>query len=331
MRRISSPRVWISLLVVVVLSCGVIVSVFSLGGSQMPLTVVSNDERSQSAGGAAPGASGKPTAPERPAAQPNAPADSGQSQLPFQRLVIKTATIEAEAEYEKLGEATARVEALVSRLRGYIVSTDDQTSNASYSAHVTIAFRVPSDKFEEAMRSLDGEGIEIKRRQISGDDVTEEFVDNEARLVNLEATAARLRDVLNKATEVNDIIAINNQLSQYEGQIEQIRGRQKFLQDSAAMSLITMTISSKPVDPPPAAGSWSPSLTARRAWADLLELGQGLINVLIVLAIWTPVWLPFVLIIWRLVLWIRGPRPVRQTASPTAEPAPPSVPATPAT
>jgi hypothetical protein len=277
--------------------------------------------RSESANQASGGAAGM-TAPEQPAANDKDEAASANT-IDSNRLVIKTATVEAQVAYDQLGQATRRVEQMVNRLGGYIVSNDDSTSAEESKAYATIAFRVPAASFDEALRGLEGDGVTILRRDISGQDVTAEYVDNESQIRNLEATAARLRSFLEKAETVTEAIEVNRTLSEYEGQIEVLKGRQKYLSDSAAMSLITLTLRSKtttfpaPYFPVHFDQSWTPAAAAKVAWANLLDLGKDVADLLIALGIWTPVWLPLLLL--ARYLWRRFGRP--QAPVP---PAPPS-------
>lgn len=281
----------------------------STGGSAQRQAVPAAEAPAQPAAPAAGGMSLDAAAPldvanTAPAAQTNI--------VDPNRIVIKTATVEAQTAYEQLGETYRSVEQMITRLGGYIVSSDDSTSADRDAAYVVIAFRVPAASFDQALRGLEGEGVTIVRRDISGQDVTAEFVDNEAQIRNLEATAARLRVLLDKATTVNAAIEVNRTLSEYEGQIEVLKGRQKYLSDSAAMSLITLTLHSKALDifvpTVPAIQftfgkpSWNPVAVAERAWTSLLSLGQDLAELAIVIAIWIPVWLPLVLLarfVWR--------------------------------
>ncbi|MBA3468587.1 MAG: DUF4349 domain-containing protein [Herpetosiphonaceae bacterium] len=249
-----------------------------------------------------------------------------------QRLVIKSATVEAEVEYEQLGAANSRVELMIARLGGYIVSNDDSSSNVSERAYVVITFRVPAAKFDEALRSVEGDGIKILRREISGQDVTEEFTDNESQIRNLEATADRLRTFLEKAATVTEAIQVNRTLSEYEGQIEVLKGRQKYLSDSAAMSLIALTMRAKPPAevvavkfvPPPFSlrfgYGWDASRSASRAWAGVVDLGRDVADFLIAIAVWTPVWLPLLLV--GLFIWSWARRVYRRISSRTSTASP---------
>lgn len=245
------------------------------------------------------------------------------------RLVIKTANVEAEIEYIQLDQANRRIEQMVTRLGGYIVANDDSTSNISSNAYTTITFRVPAAKFEEALRSVEGDSIKILRREISGQDVTEEYTDIASQLRNLEATAARLRTLLEKAETVTEAVEVTRTLSQYEGEIEVLKGRQKYLAESAAMSLITLTI--RGIDVPAAyfvapafnfsfGNGWSPARTAAAAWDDVVALGRDVADLLIALAIWAPIWLPLALCGWF--GWRVVRRIIRRSAKPTISAAP---------
>lgn len=212
----------------------------------------------------------------------------------IQRLVIKTAQLSIEV--ENVTEAEARITARAQELGGYVVSVQtrgvDEAGRAS-----TITFRVPAQRFEEALSDVEGLARKVFSRLISGDDVTEEFVDLESRLRNLEATRDRLLELLARAEKVEDALQVNAALTDIQGQIEQIQGRMKYLQQSAAFSTITVDL--QPVPPPPPIVSedgWQPGRVAREALRDLVAFVQGVANLGIVLLIWAPLWLPILLL-----------------------------------
>jgi hypothetical protein len=273
---------------------------------------------------AAPVAPGAPAAVEEFAGEDDggtASQNSAAGQVAAQRMVIKTATISVRV--EKVPDAEASIRARAEQLGGYVVSV--QTNGSGDYQNSTIIFRVPSDSFSAALADVEGLAREVLSRTVGGDDVTEEFVDLDSRLRNLEATRDRLLDLLTKATRVEDALQVNAALTDVQGQIEQIQGRMKYLKDSAAMATITVDL--QPVPPPPAIVSntgWEPMRVARQALGDLVEFGQGLIELGIVLLVWSPVWLPLLLLArWG---WRRATRGWRKTPAtpPAAPPAPPA-------
>lgn len=220
------------------------------------------------------------------------PAQPQAQQPPSDRLVIRNAYLSIEVAAVNAAETAIRNRA--EQLGGYVVSV--QTSGSDEDLRSSIVFRVPAEQFENALSGVEGLANKVFSRNVSGDDVTEEFVDLESRLRNLEATRERLLDLLTRATRVEDALQVNNALTDVQGQIEQIRGRMQYLTTSAAFSTISVDLT--PIPPPPAIvqeDSWQPMLVARRALADVVGFGQALVELGIVLLVWTPVWLPVLL------------------------------------
>ena len=225
----------------------------------------------------------------------NAPADA---QAPgalqdVQRLVIKTADLSLQVDNARDAEASLRV--LVDQLGGYVVKVETSGTDERMSSHVI--FRVPAERFDQALSGVQGLAKKVLARTVGGDDVTEEFVDLESRLKNLEATRDRLQSFLDKAETVDDALKVNQSLSDLQGQIEQLKGRKQFLERSASLSTISVTLSPLPAIMPIVEDEgWQPLSVARAALRGLVSFGQGLATLAIVVLVWAPVWLPIVLV-----------------------------------
>jgi hypothetical protein len=249
------------------------------------------------------------------AERPASPDQSQIGQLPSQRLVIRTAALALQV--EQVREAESAVRATADRLGGYVVSA--QTSGDDEFLSARVVFRVPSDRFDEALEGVAGIASKVLSRSVSGQDVTEEFVDLESRLRTLEATRDRLLDLLARAETVEEALSVNTALTDVQGQVEQVKGRMQFLQQSAAMSTVDVELRPVPITPIIEEDAWQPLQVARGALRELLEFGQGLVNVAIVLLVWSPVWLPLLLLgRWGL------RRLIRASKRPIVPPAPPS-------
>jgi hypothetical protein len=274
----------------------------------------------QEAPGGAPAMDERGALPEQPAVEQ----PQGQG-LPSQRLVIRNASLSLQV--ESVREAEVAVRAKASELGGYVVSS--QTSGSDEFMTAVVVFRVPADRFDAALSGVQGLARKVLTRSVSGEDVTEEFVDLESRLRTLEATSDRLLDLLARAETVEEALNVNTALTQVQGEVEQVKGRMQYLRQSAALSTITVELQPVPTTPIVIEDAWQPLQVARGALRDLLEFGQGLVNLAIVLLIWAPVWLPLVLVLrWGFRKLIgAGRKPVAPPTPPTAPPAPPTPPA----
>lgn len=224
------------------------------------------------------------------AAQP----DAAKTQQNFERLVIKTANMAIQV--ASVRETEAAIRARAAELGGYIVQSESHGIDEDLS--MNIVFRVPVNRFEDALSGLQGMAKKVLSSTVGGEDVTEEYVDLESRRKTLEATRDRLLDLLTKAATVEDTIKLNESITEYQTQLDQIAGRVKYLSQSAAMSTITVGVTPVPALSPitPAEG-WQPLNIARDSLRGLLEFGQGLATLGIVLLVWSPVWLVLGLVV----------------------------------
>jgi hypothetical protein len=210
----------------------------------------------------------------------------------------------------------------VSDVNGYIVSSriwfQPHADGESYK-YATITLGVPVDRFEVTMRRVRGLALRVLDENASGEDVTDQFVDLESRLSNLEATQARIQSFLEDAKSVDEALRINQELATIEAQIEEVKGRMNYLSDRSAFSTITVTISPElpEIEPVPAPKPrlWTPSDTLRDATETLVKAYQGIAE----FAIWMivavlPILAPPVLVIWLLVKLLRR-KPTKQASS----------------
>jgi hypothetical protein len=216
--------------------------------------------------------------------------------------------------------AIDRTTQIIGDLGGYIISSrvwyqDYYGNNLKYA---TMTLGIPVDQFEQALTRLRGLAIRVLDENASGEDVTDQYVDLQSQLENLEATRARVQEFLKDAKTVDEALRINQQLSDIEGQIEQIKGRMNYLNDRSAFSTITVnfepefpiltptpTATIAPTSTPrPTAtlAPWKPGETFGDAQRTVTVAYRGIFNFLIWLVVVVlPILLPPAIIIW--VLW----------------------------
>lgn len=111
----------------------------------------------------------------------------------------------------------------------------------------SLVLRVPAARFTSFVSSIDGE-YDVLHRQIEAQDVGEEFRDVEIRIRNLEAMRDRVAALLESAHDVEQALAVEQQLERITGELESLRGRQRFLADRISLSTITILFRPQPHD-----------------------------------------------------------------------------------
>jgi hypothetical protein len=215
-------------------------------------------------------------------------ATTAQQSFDAERLIIRTADISIVVTDTEDG--MARIAALAEGNGGWVVNSYVFQAD-EFAKSGTITVRVPAEGFQSALDAISEMAIEVQSLSTSGQDVTEEYVDLDARLGNLEATAERVRGFLDEAETVEEALAVSSRL---EGEIESIKGRMQYLSQSAAFSTITANLTPDALAQPVQIGGWQPVGVAKEALEALISGLQTLANILIWLAIYI---LPIALLI----------------------------------
>lgn len=224
-----------------------------------------------------------------------------------QRLIIRNGNISLVVE-DTLATKEA-IEDMVNEMAGegaFVVSSNQYDSGSEELPYIDMQIRVPSTRFDEVMDRMADMAVDVTNRNESGQDVTEEYVDLQARLESLEAARQRLLEIMENAQTTEDLLQAEQQLTQREAEIESIKGRMQYLSESARLSSISISLQpyilSQPVD-----STWRPAETLRRALGDFVESLEDFGDFAIYSSI---VCLPWILVagaviygIVRLVLW----------------------------
>ncbi len=201
---------------------------------------------------------------------------------------------------DDVGTAINAVSDLVRERNGYIVSSSRNDTPGDEQANVS--FRVPSETLDDSLEALKRLGTRVTNENRWSDDVTEEFVDLTARLDNLRAAERQVLQLLERADSVTEILEVQRELTNVRGEIERLQGRLNYLETTTSTSLVSAYMflaSSRAAIGDP---GWSPAATANRAARGLAAFGRWFTDLLITLAIFSPVWLPIIGVTVALVL-----------------------------
>jgi hypothetical protein len=125
---------------------------------------------------------------------------------------------------------------------GYIAGTQAQTAPVDNQIRTGVLnFMVPAANFDATIDELSKVG-KVQNEQITGTEVSAQYLDLQTRLDNAIAQRAAMLTLLTQAKTITDMIAVQNQISQITGQIEQLKGQIKYLDDHTAFSALTVTM-----------------------------------------------------------------------------------------
>jgi hypothetical protein len=221
---------------------------------------------------------------------------SGETGGDFERMVIYNANLQI-AVVDPLAAMDAVI-SMADKSNGYVVRSEVYRTSSEKGSLPTISMtiRVPAGQLDPIMDSIKNltpnPKEDVLSENVSGQDVTSEFTDLGSRLKNLEAAEAQLTELMDKAEDAEDVLAIFNELTYYRGEIEVVKGRMKYLEESAAMSAITVEITAKTSIQPVTVEEWNVRGTFKRAVEALVEAVQWIVDA----AIWLGIYcLPFLI------------------------------------
>lgn len=202
---------------------------------------------------------------------------------PDTQLIIQTGSLAIGV--VDVEESNTAIKEIATSLGGFVTqATINSYSGYSDEKYGTIAIRVPAERFDDAVTQIKDIAENVASENITGKDVTEEYTDLQAQLRNLEATENELRELFDRTGSVEQILQVQRELSNVRGQIEMKKGRIQYLEESAALSSISVTLT-ETAEAPLVNEEWDIVKIARDAVRDLVASFQNLLGDLTYFAI----------------------------------------------
>lgn len=153
------------------------------------------------------------------------------------RKLIRNGQLEFQTEEVK--ETRAEIEKICKELNAYISSESE--NNFGNRLQYNQMIRVSASSFDALLTRIEPLAMKIENKNITTQDVTEEFIDVEARLTTKKELEVRYREILKQAKTVEEIISIESQIANVRSEIESMEGRLKFLNNQVAFSTLSLT------------------------------------------------------------------------------------------
>ncbi|MGI5819326.1 MAG: DUF4349 domain-containing protein [Armatimonadota bacterium] len=227
---------------------------------------------------------------------------------PVDRKVIKSG--EVSVEITDIEAAQKQIIEMVDRSGGFVQSMT--VSDYDTSRQAEIIARIPSDHFSEIYDGVRGLG-KVTRDHIGGQDVTQEYMDLERRIANLQAQEERVREMFEDAESVEDLLKIEQRLTEVRGQIEQYQGRLRFLKDQVGYSTLTISLYEPGMAPIEQPDGWRIGYHLRGAWLALVGAFRSLVyGVIWIVIAGSVVWVPLAVVILLIRRWALRRRAERE-------------------
>jgi len=258
----------------------------------------------------AAGAAAKPSAGSAADVIPNLTVPEGPR-------VQRSARISLQVPDGRFDSALNDVISIVDQAGGYIAGSDVQAADQGQPLRSGQAtFQVPSDKLDEVLTEVRKKGTP-ESISVSGNDVTTQYVDLQARLVNAQAQRDAMLVLMQQARTVADTIQIQNQLGQVTAQIEQLKGQINYLDHSTSFATLSVRITEATAGPSDEWGLRSAFDQALHNLVGVLAFLVLALGTLIPVAVAGGILYLIGRVAWR--RWGRRPAPPAPVASPLAE------------
>lgn len=217
-----------------------------------------------------------------------------------ERIVIRSAWMAiVSKDVQKTVEA---LKTFTTLQNGFIVSVRTE-SDEGLPPTATVSFRIPADALDATVAFVRSQAVRVATESITGEDVTEEYVDLTAKLHNLSASETQLLSIMKDARKTEDVLSVRREIERVRGEIDALTGRKKYLDQAAKLSSVTVSIATDEASLPvvESGDEWRPFVVAKSAAASLLGMLKFLVNVVIWAIVFVPVWGTAILVVrfWR--------------------------------
>jgi Domain of unknown function (DUF4349) len=232
-------------------------------------------EAAPQAGAQRTGSVQEPTQVPGPPAGAAALAGTGLARL--ERKITRTADLDLQSDDPRGAQVAAIT--IAESLGGYVGTSDvvrDGRGEEDADLTLRMVLRVPSERFSVALERLKGLSQHVSGERINAEDVTEEFIDLNARIASLKALEAQFVEILKQARSVKDALEVHTQLAQVRTDIDKLEGRRQFLENQTSLSTIRLAVTRRP--PVLQAGSFGVGVTLKQAAGDAVSTTVAIVH-----------------------------------------------------
>lgn len=206
------------------------------------------------------------------------------------RMVVQNASLSLLV--KDVSDSLKNIKKLAESGGGYMVSSNLNHPEEAASGYVTI--RVLAGKLDETLDALRKLSVKVVSENLSGYDVTDQYVDNNARLAVLNTNLDRFKEIMGRAEKIEDILRIQKEIFNLQNQIDSIKGQNQYLESTSKTVMISINLSTDEYTLPYAPSEpWRPEVIFKHAVRSLVgtlrKAGTAVIWIVVYGVIWLPI------------------------------------------
>lgn len=172
-------------------------------------------------------------------------ADQSQSMAAaMNRKILRNADFQLEVTDPTV--AQRQITSVAESLGGFVVTSESKQRDggdpAKHEVDISLVLRVPALQFNSALEQIRATASRVIQEKTTGQDVTEEFIDLEARIKTQKALELQFLEIMKQASKVADALEVQRQIAEVRTEIEKLEGRKRFLENRASLSTITLSL-----------------------------------------------------------------------------------------
>ncbi|NYV78844.1 DUF4349 domain-containing protein, partial [Streptomyces sp. UH6] len=153
--------------------------------------------------------------------------------------IIRTAQLSVSV--KDVDDAVSEARRVAESAGGYVGKEESHSYDYDRTDETEVVLRVPSEKYDAVLKDLKGTG-RVYYHSAQAEDVTDEVVDVDSRVKSQRAGVERLRELMDEATKLTDVVALEGELASREAELESLLARQASLEDRTSLATVTLTL-----------------------------------------------------------------------------------------
>ena len=227
-----------------------------------------------------------PASAQAKPADATAESGAGSATAEWDRMVIRNARLTLQV--QDVERALAQVRDLAKAGGGYVSASNTHVDRVGDKDQMVadLTLQVRSDALDTTIAGLRQLAVKVESENTDSQDVTDEYVDLDSNLRNLQASEQAILKLMDRAQRIEDVLSLQRELTNVRGQIERIQGRKNFLQRKTDMATVAVSLRLPPSPDTVVTGTkgWDPLAEAQRGWQASLNVLRGVASVAIVVA-----------------------------------------------